>query len=88
MEQDVDEGPTERRQSNRRRMLKRALIVFQGGHCTIKCHILNMSETGALLAPIDVMLCPSEFILKPDFGEPRTCEVVRRKGSTLAVHFV
>ena len=78
----------DRRRTGRRRVLKRATIVFQRGHCTMRCQILNISETGALLCPADVLLCPSEFALKPDVGQPHDCEVVWRKGTQLAVRFV
>lgn len=81
------ENPIERRRNSRRRVLKGATIVFQSGHCSMRCQILNMSDTGALLMPVDVMLCPSEFVLKPDVGQPRGCEVVWRKGTQLAVNF-
>lgn len=82
------EKDTERRRTSRRRVLKRALIVFQRGHCTIRCQVLNISESGALLMPDDILLCPNEFVLKPDVGKERSCEVVWRKGTRVAVHFV
>jgi hypothetical protein len=53
----------------------------------MRCRILDLSDTGALLAPMDVMLCPSEFVLKPDVGEPRNCEVRWRKPERLGVRF-
>lgn len=52
------------------------------------CQILDTSDTGALLMPVDTLLCPKEFVLKPDVGESRNCEVVWRKGAKLAVRFV
>jgi len=52
------------------------------------CQILNVSDTGALLIPADIILCPKEFALKPDVGEQRYCEVVWRKGTQVAVRFV
>jgi len=88
MDSTVDTSAPERRHTSRRRVLKGALIVFQGGNCTMRCQILNISETGALLLPVDVFLCPKEFVLKPDVGQPRDCEVVWRKGTNLAVRFV
>jgi hypothetical protein len=33
------------------------------------------------------LLCPSRFILKPDVGEQRDCEIVWCNGVTLAVRF-
>jgi len=82
-------GPSiERRGNPRRRALKRATIVFRKGYCTMGCHILDISETGALLKPSDIFLCPSEFVLKPDIGSPHDCEIVWRKGEMVGVRFV
>ena len=78
----------DRRDKARRRVLKRALIVFQGGHCSMRCQILNISEVGAQLMPSDTLLCPSEFVLKPDVGDQRNCEVAWRKGTIIGVRFV
>ena len=58
----------DRRQNQRRRALKAALIVFQNGYCDIKCHVLDFSDTGALLKPADVLQCPNQFVLKPAEG--------------------
>ena len=78
----------ERRSQSRRRVLKSALIVFNHGHSTMNCAILDMSIGGAKLAPGDPFSCPSEFLLKPDIGEPRNCEVVWRKGMEIGVLYV
>ena len=81
------EPGVQRRQSPRRKVMKGALIVFQQGQCSMRCRILDLSDTGALLAPADVFLCPTEFVLKPDVGEPRNCEVRWRKADRLGVQF-
>ena len=81
------EPEIQRRQSPRRRVLKGALIVFRRRQCSMRCRILDLSDTGALLAPMDVLLCPKEFVLKPDVGEPRNCEVRWRKADRLGVRF-
>jgi hypothetical protein len=78
----------DRRVSPRRRVLKNALIVFQSGYCTLKCHILNMSDTGAQLMPADITQCPGEFVLRPAIGQQRDCEVVWRKGGVVGVRYV
>jgi hypothetical protein len=77
-----------RRSSPRKRVLRRALIVYRDGHCTLGCNILNVSETGALLMPADLGLCPSMFVLKPQDGPQHRCEVVWRKGGMVGVRFV
>ena len=91
MEQDVlDTGkprPPERRQRGRRRALKSALIVFKDGYCDIKCHILDFSDTGALIEPADPTQCPNRFVLKPSTGPSRPCEVVWRRGKTVGVRY-
>jgi hypothetical protein len=81
-------APPNRRRSPRRRTLKGALIVFRSGHCTMGCVILDTSETGALVRPADIMLCPTEFVLKPRVGPSRACEVVWRKGEDLGVRYL
>jgi hypothetical protein len=78
----------DRRIAPRRRVLQNALIVFQSGYCTLKCHILNMSDTGAQLMPADIMQCPGEFVLRPAIGQQRDCEVVWRKGAVVGVRYV
>ena len=78
----------ERRIAPRRRVLKNALIVFSSRYCTHRCVILNMSDTGAQLMPQDVSQCPSEFVLKPQIGQERDCEVVWRKGEFVGVRYV
>jgi len=80
--------PVERRSESRRRVLKSALIVFNHGHSTMNCTILDTSAGGAKLAPGDPFYCPGEFLLKPDIGEPRNCEVVWRKGMEIGVLYV
>jgi hypothetical protein len=78
----------ERRSDPRRRVLKNALIVFNNGHCTMGCQILDMSDSGARLVPVDIFLCPKEFILKPQLGEPRLCEVRWRRGTKVGVRYL
>ena len=81
-------GTTNRRVHPRQRALKNALIVFNDGHCTMKCHILEISETGAKLVPADPLLCPKEFVLKPQIGPAHECEVVWRKGTHVGVRYL
>jgi hypothetical protein len=84
----LEQADPERRRSPRHHTVKSALIVSNGGRNEMPCHILNVSDTGALLKSTDVLLCPSKFILKPDVGEQRDCEVVWCNGVTLAVRFM
>ena len=77
-----------RRASPRRRVLRRALIVHRGGYCTLGCNILDVSETGAMLMPADMSLCPATFVLKHQDGRSNHCEVVWRKGEIIGVRFL
>jgi hypothetical protein len=76
------------RQDPRIRVLKFGLIVFQPGDCSIRSRIVDVSETGAMLMPDDILLCPNEFALKPDVGVLRHCEVRWRKGTNMGVRFL
>ena len=78
----------DRRQGARRRVLKGALIVFNGGHCTLGCQILDLSHTGAMIRPSDVFLCPGEFVLQPRIGAARDCEVVWRQSDKVGVRYI
>jgi PilZ domain-containing protein len=82
------ERVTDRRGDPRRQVLENALIVFNNGHCSMGCQILDLSDTRAKLAPADIMLCPREFVLKPQLGESRHCEVMWRRGAKIGVRYV
>jgi hypothetical protein len=56
---------SERRHGHRRRVLKGAMIVYNNGHCTLGCQILDMSETGARVMPADIFLTPPNLFLNP-----------------------
>jgi hypothetical protein len=81
-------GEPERRNARRRRALKNALIVFNNGHCSMGCQIVDMSDNGAKLVPAEIFLCPSEFVLRPQIGEPRHCEVAWRRGTKIGVRYL
>ena len=80
--------PPDRRRSPRRRVLKAALIVFRSGYCTMGCRILDTTDTGALLMPADILWCPKEFVLKPQVGPSRDCDVVWCKNKVLGVRYL
>ena len=83
------DGPElDRRPAPRHRTLRGALIVFRSGQCTMGCLILNASDTGALLRPADITLCPKTFVLKPPVGPSRDCEIVWQKGEELGVRYL
>jgi hypothetical protein len=82
------ETPDERRHRTRRRALQKALIVFNNGHSSMQCQIIDTSDTGAKLVPADMFLCPREFMLKPLSSGSRRCMVMWRKGSQIGVRYV
>lgn len=77
-----------RRRTRRRHVLRNALIVFRGGHCTLRCVVCDVSETGARLKPADPGMCPDAFVLKLTDGPSRHCEVAWRKGGMVGVRFL
>ena len=84
----LDEGGPERRRAPRYETQIGAFIALERGQGDMRCHVLNVSDTGALLRPEDVLLCPSQFMLKPDMGAQRKCAIVWTNGRLLAVRFV
>jgi hypothetical protein len=87
IETDQAASTAERRQFPRRRALLGAQIVFRNGNCSMGCHIVSISQSGATLRPSDVLSCPEKFTLIARFEEPRQCEVVWRKSDLLGVRF-
>jgi hypothetical protein len=78
----------ERRLSPRRRALLGAQIVFRDGNCSMACHVVSISSSGATLEPSDIFLCPAKFELIARFETPRKCEVIWRKGNRVGVRFI
>jgi len=88
-ETDVLASATDERQRiHRRRSLLGAQIIFRNGNCSMTCQILDISDTGALVRPLELALCPNKFVLRPRFDPSRECEVIWRKGEVLGVRFV
>ena len=61
----------DRRASQRRRLIRKGKIVFRHGNCIMSCEILDISEGGARLRPLDTAYLPEEFILRLRDGEVR-----------------
>jgi hypothetical protein len=78
---------TDRRGGRRQRVLKKGLILFNDGRSSIGCQILDVSDVGAKLMPVDVFSCPSEFVLQSQ-TEHRQCELMWRTGTQIGVRFV
>ena len=63
-----------------------ARIVMRGGK-SVRCCIVNISSTGALLlAPVAGL--PEQFDLQDSTGRSRRVQVVRREASRVAVRFL
>ena len=81
------ESAAEWRHGPRRKTIKTATIVFDGGHCTMPCTVLDLSPEGAKLRPSDPMLLPDQFDLHLGDGLVAPCRVVGKRGGDVAVRF-
>jgi hypothetical protein len=86
--EDREAHRSDRRGGRRRHVLRSASIVFDAGRCTMTCHILDTSETGARIMPADVLHCPDQFVLRPLFGPERKCEIIWRRGTKIGIRYV
>ena len=77
----------ERRRAVRRRTLKGAHIVFNGGHASVSCTVRNFSDEGARLCVDGVVGIPTEFTILFDGGSRRECVVKWRDPTTIGVEF-
>ena len=85
----ADDGAiTDRRDAPRHRAILGARIVYHDGFCSMGCVILNFSDRGALLRLSDFTACPQNFVLRPRFDAPHTCEVAWQQGQMVGVHYV
>ena|SRR5579863_7412985 len=78
----------ERRRTPRARTLLSAQIAFGDGAGSEHCHIVGLSQGGATLRSLGVLLCPTRFLLKSRFKPTRECELVWRKGELMGVRYV
>ncbi len=77
---------TENRRAARRRVLKSAVIEFEGG--AFSCAVRNISDSGAALDVPASLGIPHEFelVVTTDLTE-RHCRVVWRKATRIGVTF-
>jgi len=76
----------EKRNNQRRTVLKGGHIVFNGGRSTINCTVRNMSPTGAKLEVTSVVGIPGTFDLVVDKTR-MPCRVVWRTLKQLGVQY-
>lgn len=79
---------SERRQHARRKVLKRGQIIYQDGYCVMDCVVLDVSDTGARIAPEDRVYCPDSFSLQFHNGPMCWCQVVYRRATCIGVKFM
>ena len=80
--------PKDRRAHPRKKMLKRARIVYQDGKCLMDCVVADLSKGGAKIQHTDIFACPDSFEFQME-GEPaRRCKVVQKSGRAVRVKFV
>jgi hypothetical protein len=84
-----DQARPERRQTQRRRVLKGGIVAFNDHYSSLPCTVRDISDTGARLRIDGSMNAPDTFdlIIEID-GLEAPCEVVSRKGGEIAVRFV
>jgi hypothetical protein len=78
----------EKRHARRTRVIKKAMVVFNGANCSMDCQVLDLSVAGARLKPDNLLVCPEQFTLKFSDGSVHLCEVRWRKGNILGVRFL
>jgi hypothetical protein len=78
---------TENRNIQRRKTLKGARIVFNGGRSTIDATVRNVSAKGAKLQVTSVVGIPDTFDLMLDGHSRQPCRVVWRTLKELGVEF-
>jgi hypothetical protein len=77
----------DRRGAKRTRAIQKGTIIFDGGNCVQPCAILDISETGARLRPLDSVICPDRFQLRDHKSKLHECTVVWRHGTGMGVKF-
>jgi hypothetical protein len=85
----MDEDRKERRGSQRRRVLKGAILAYNDRHTTLPCAVRDLSDTGARLRVEGSVAAPDTFILVVELdGFEVDCGVANRSGKDLGVKFV
>jgi hypothetical protein len=71
----------------RRRVLKAAQLVYDGGRTVVECMIRDISDTGAKIDTEVALALPGTFaIVLPD-GVKRPASIVWKKANLLGIHF-
>jgi hypothetical protein len=87
-EDDTAEEEEDARRATREKIFDRAVIVYNDGFCTMDCQVIDYSEIGARLKPLNPHDCPNHFQLRIAHGPTRNCVVLRRFGHEVGVRFL
>ena len=72
----------------RKKTLRVGTISYRNDSCTMDCTILDLSDDGAKLKPLDSVNLPESFRLRIAHGPIYDCKVVRRARDEVGVVFV
>ena len=78
----------ERRRLPREKILKSGVVVYGQGQKTMDCMLINYSEEGAKIRPLDALELPHHFELRIGRNAVYFCEFLRRTGCDVAVRFI
>lgn len=79
---------TDRRQSPRRRLLRRAQVVFRNGYSVLDCIVLDLSEGGARLKLTNWNVLPNRFELRMENSPPQIASVCHRGPDMTGIQFL
>jgi hypothetical protein len=80
--------PQSRRNSTRRRVLRRGSIIYGKGHSAVACIVLDLSTGGARLKVDEWLGLPDRFELRIENGPRREAEVRFRDMKMTGIRFV
>lgn len=78
----------DRRRLPREKILKSGIVIYGRDRRTMDCMLVNYSEDGAKIRPLDALALPQHFELHLGRSAVYFCEFLRRTGCDVAVRFV
>lgn len=78
----------DRRGTPRKRTLQKGELFYLDSAAAVECVVLDVSDTGARLRPMDVLSCPPQFRLRGPDGALKHCEVIWRDETHIGVRFL
>ena len=84
----LDAASSNRRELNRRTVIKGARIVYNDRKSTLDCRIRDMSEEGARIDLMTQQLLPHEFELQMAGTPARRCGLCWARGTFIGVRFL